>query len=331
MKQNYLRKCYDLHPELTQRKYGRTQDLREIESRAAHIRESRRLTYDDIEVFTRNRFLDVNMFGYWPTRNEIEDDLKTREFDFPNLPGTEEQVIRELQSVFHQIQLVSVILRFVDKMNYGILSPPVEQILGIGPTRCHREKYRLYVKNLRRIRNETSALSTAADVDMALWVLSVGVLDTELDNEPTCSQLREQYENDPLLRELRVENLTSQLFGQLSRRQLAEALNRCSARSANELAGQIAGIEFEKSLKEVLGTPPESEIGLRQLVRDVCKQHRSVRSHQSRWENAVDVRNKLIHTKGEWGTYDIGRLIEAMEEAHRLSHRTTPGRGAFPS
>ena len=331
MKEQYLRTCRDLHPSLTKRKYRRMQDLGEIENDAVHIRRSRRLTYDDIEIFTRNRFLDVNMFGYWPTRNEIADDLKKREFDFPNLPGTEEQVIQDLLSVFRQIELVSVILRFVDKMNYGILSPPVEQVLGIGPTRDHREKYLLYVRNLRRIRDETNGLSTAADVDMALWVLSVGVLNEELNDESTCNRLREQYANDLLLREVRVENLTSQLFGELHRRELAEALNRCSTGSANELAGQIAGIEFEKSIKAILGTHPESRDGLWKLVQSACAQHRSVRGHQTRWESAVEIRNKLIHTNGQWSTYDVERLIEAMQEAHRLSHRTTPERGAFSS
>ena len=239
MDKHYLRECYDLHAELAKRKYGRAQDLREIERRADDIRKSRRLTYDDIEIFTRNRFLDVNMFGYWPRRYEIADDLEKREFDFPNLPEkeAEQQVIGELQSVFHQIQLVSVILRFVDKMNYGILSPPVEQVLGIGPTRYHRDKYLLYVENLRRIRNATDGLSTAADVDVALWVLSVGVLSEELNDEATCNRLKEQYANDPLLRAVRVENLTGQLFGELHRRQLAEALNRCSTRTRERTRG----------------------------------------------------------------------------------------------
>ena len=249
---SYLRECYDLHPELTERKYGRRQDLSEIERSFEPIQETQCLTYDHIEILMTKGSLDVNMFGYWPARKEIESDLEKREFDFHNLPGAEEQVIRDLQSTFRQIQLVSVILRFVDKTNYGILSPPVEQILGIGPTRYHRQKYLLYVKNLQRIRNETDGLSAAAHVDMALWVLSVGVLNGELDDEPRVDRLRKQYDNDPLLRELRVENLTSQLFQTLDRRQLAEALNRCSALPANELAGQIAGIEFEKSIKGAL-------------------------------------------------------------------------------
>lgn len=333
MDKHYLRECYDLHAELAKRKYGRAQDLHEIERHAVDIRNSRRLTYDDIEIFTRNRFLDVNMFGYWPRRNEIADELEKREFDFPNLPGkeAEQQVIRELQSVFHQIQLVSVILRFVDRMNYGILSPPVEQVLGMGPTRYHLDKYLLYVKNLRRIRDAPNGLSTAADVDVALWVLSVGVLNEELNDEATCNRLKEQYANDPLLRAVRVENLTGQLFGELHRREIAEALARCSARSANELAGQIAGIEFEKSIKELLGTPPESEVPLKRLVRDSCKQHGSARNRATRWVSAVDIRNNLIHTNGHWSTDDVERLVEAMREAHQLSHRTTAKRRALPS
>lgn len=323
---SYLRECYDLHPELTERKYGRRQDLSEIERSFEPIQETQCLTYDHIEILMTKGSLDVNMFGYWPARKEIESDLEKREFDFHNLPGAEEQVIRDLQSTFRQIQLVSVILRFVDKTNYGILSPPVEQILGIGPTRYHRQKYLLYVKNLQRIRNETDGLSAAAHVDMALWVLSVGVLNGELDDEPRVDRLRKQYDNDPLLRELRVENLTSQLFQTLDRRQLAEALNRCSALPANELAGQIAGIEFEKSIKGALRISPTVHENLWPLVRRVrrvCLQEGLDRSRQKRWEEAVDIRNALIHPTGSWSTDDIGRLVEAMAEANQLLPRRT--------
>ena len=327
MRQHYLHACYKLHPELTARKYKRAQDLEEIEKHTDHIRSSCRLTYNDIEVLTKNRFLDVNMFGYWPTRDEIAGDLEGRKFDFLNLPGKEEHVVQELQSVFHQIELVSVILRFVDPRNYGILSPPVERVLGICSAQDHSEKYRLYVTNLRRIRDDVDGLTAAAQVDVALWVLSVGVLNKELKDESECDKLSREYANDLLLRTIRVENLTSQLFGDLRRRELAEALNRCSTSPAHELAGQIAGIEFEKSIKAILGTHPESRDGLWKLVQDACAQHGSARRNQTLWENAVEIRNKLIHTNGRWSPPDVERLIEAMQQAHQLSQQVPSRRG----
>ena len=125
---------------------------------------------------------------------------------------------------------------------------------------------------------------------------------------------------------LNKDNLTSQLFQTLDRRQLAEALNRCSALPANELAGQIAGIEFEKSIKGALRISPTVHENLWPLVRRVrrvCLQEGLDRSRQKRWEEAVDIRNALIHPTGSWSTDDIGRLVEAMAEANQLLPRRT--------
>ena len=327
---HYLHTCCELLPELTARKYKRAQDLKEIEQHTAHIRSSCRLTYDDLEVLKENRFLDVSMFGYWPTRDEIACDLEGRKFNFLDLPESEEQVVQELQSVFHQIELVSVILRFVDPNNYGILSPPVERILGICSAEDHHEKYRLYVTNLRRVRDNVDGLAAAAQVDVALWVLSVGVLSEELEDESQCNRLRREYVSDLLLRTIRVENLTRHLFGDLRRGELAEALNRCSTNAAHELAGQIAGIEFEKSIKAILRTHRESREGLWSLVQDVCTQQRSARRNQTMWENAVEIRNRLIHTNGQWSNHDVERLIEAMQQAHQLSQSVSSERRRPP-
>ena len=189
MTEHYLRTCYKLFPELTEHKYKRVQDLKEIENLTAHIRLACRLTYDDIEVLTENRFLDVRMFGYWPGREEIACELEQRVFDFAHLPESEEQVVQELLSVFRQIEIVSVILRFVDPKNYGILSPPVEQILGVGSTYDHREKYRLYVKNIRTIRDYVDGFSRAAEVDIkdriSMVTLCGDIAQARLLEEPT--------------------------------------------------------------------------------------------------------------------------------------------------
>ena len=122
---------------------------------------------------------NADKFGYWPPRSEVESALESQEWRFQALPEGEDEAIEELLAVFHQIELVSVILRFAVPEHYGIMSPPVERVLGIGPFRRNSEKYRAYLKNLREIR-DAKDFRSAAEVDMVLWVLQIGVLDDDL-------------------------------------------------------------------------------------------------------------------------------------------------------
>ena len=247
----YLHDCHALHGRVTEILYGHKQDIHMIQDRLAHVRSSRRLTYDDVEKIRDSDVWNADMFGYWPPQSDIEALLRSTEWDFWNLPKREDRAINSLLEIFRQIEPVSVILRLVVPEHYGILSPPVEMLLGIGPSRRHKDKYMTYLGDLRRIRNDC-AFTTAAEVDMALWVLQVGVLDGLLKNrldEHQYEDLQEAFQQDIRLREIRVGNLTRQLFNDMSRIELAEALLATNV----ELAGQIAGIELEKQTGQLIG------------------------------------------------------------------------------
>ena len=196
-------------------RHGRGQDLFRIEDETDNVQSSCRLTYDDIEKIRNSRIWNADTFGYWPSRSEVESVLESTEWSFRTLPEEEEKVIGDLLETFHQIELVSVILRFVVPEHYGIMSPPVEKVLGIGPFRKHSERYLAYLDNLREIRHARNFRS-AAEVDMALWVLQVGILDDGLlkrdlsDDE--YESLLSGFRNDSRLREIRVGNLSRQLF-----------------------------------------------------------------------------------------------------------------------
>ena len=279
---DYLHICRDLHAQVTEIRYGRAQDLTGIENAVAGIRSKRRLTYDDIERIRDGQVWNADVFGHWPSRTEVESILKSTEWDFWNLPKREKKAISSLLLVFRQIELVSVILRFVVPRHYGIMSPPVEKVLGLGPFRRHTDEYRAYLKNLRQIRDDR-CFDTTADVDMALWVLQLGVLDNTLADHLPKNQyraLQDGFRQDSKLREIRVGNLTRQLFSDMPRAELAEALLATNV----ELAGQIAGIEFERSVR--LLTQAGASDKLRDLVndrlpdriRDACKdEHESTR------------------------------------------------------
>lgn len=164
MERDYLHRCRDLFGLLTRVRYGRTQHIERIEDATARIRSRRKLTYADIDKIRDSRIWNADVFGYWPARDEIESAIESTQWDFWNLPKREIKAIAGLFLVFRQIEPVSVILRFLVPKHYGIMSPPVEKVLGLGSFRRHPEKYRTYLTNLRVLRDDRG-FDTVADVD----------------------------------------------------------------------------------------------------------------------------------------------------------------------
>ena len=307
MATDYLQKCCGLHTELTEIRFGRRQDLAEIERAVAHVRSSRQLTYDDIEKIRDSRVWNADLFGYWPSRVEIESILDPAEWDFWNLPKREDKAIAALIDVFRQIEPASVVLRFIVPDHYGILSPPVETILGLGPYRRRRDRYKAYLRNLRALQ-EDRGLASAAMADMALWVLQVGVVDGLLRGHRDYEMLQEAYKNDARLRAIQVGNLTARLFRDLSRADLAEALLATNA----ELAGQIAAIEFERSVKDLATADPDES--LREIVKRLRSDLRLDAEAAVRWTQAVMTRNRAIHPGIAPTEREVRELIKAMRE-----------------
>lgn len=356
---HYLKRCHGLHTDLTRLKYGKEQDLRELEKRVEDIKSGRELTEKHIEDLRENArciHLDLEQFGSWPKPDQLKSDLHEKVIDFPDLPESGERVVKQLYSVFKQIEVVSVILRFIQPKHYGILSPPVGQVLGIGPSYTHVGKYFAYVRDLHKIRAKVG-LENVAEVDMALWVLSVGVLNEELRDGIKCEELeklQKEHGEDLVLRTIRAENLTGQLFRKLKRRELAEALNGCTGRKRRELAGQIAAMEFEKCVRRLLGANPDefertvqrilstdpehilddefrrtvvrlsggrpAHIGLWDLVTLARVYRHDVAQvvEEEGWYRAVRTRNSLIHDDGQWKYDDVNHLIKVMKSASGL-------------
>ena len=314
MPNDYLHDCLRLHGKLTKIQYGQSHNLDEIQKYMERVRSSRRLTFDDVRHIRDAKGWDRHEFGYFPPRGEIESLLASIQWDFWNLPKQEDSAIADLMGVFHQIELVSTILRFVMPREYGILSPPMENVLGLGPRENHEEKYKEYVGNLRAIRDARN-FDTAADADMALWVLQVGVLDGALKNAlgedgNEYRALLQGYKEDWALREIRVGNLTRQLFDELERWELAEALLATDV----HLAGQIASIEFECYVARLIKESPNDRSSLAELVDEMCRRYRK---HEFivGCKAAVGIRNRFVHqhpNNSLPNENEARRLINAM-------------------
>ena len=314
---DYLHECRRLHPLVTEIRYGRRQNLEHIEEDTKNIRnrDSNRLTYDDLEKIRNSEVWDANQFGYWPSRPEIEEMLRRERWRFRNLGGNrerEKETIGRLLEIFHQIEAVSVILRFIDPRRYGILSPPVEQVLGIGPSRDHETKYIAYLDNLEQLRTSRK-FGMAADVDMALWALQLGVLEGRLKDHYSESEfqaLRDGFEQDRELKSIRMANLAPQLFEDMPRLDLAEALLQAGNL---QMAGQIAGCELERRVAQRVGIVPSEDIQLRRVIEQGWEGSRNLRRYQS----AVDVRNLAVHRQ-EVTADRVRGLIDVAKEIEML-------------
>ena len=310
---DYLHKCLGLFGVVSEIRYGRQGDLTKIQSSTAEIRSGARLTYEDLEKIRNSDIWDANQFGYWPSRTEIERHLRARHWNFHDLHRSsirESEAIAGLLELFHQIEVVSVILRFVDPRHFGILSPPVEKVLGIGPSRNHVKKYLGYLSILRQLKSKRN-FETAADVDLALWTLQLGVLEKRLAerlDHQSFEKLRIGFENDQDLASIRLTYLAPQLEG-LPPLNLARALLESGNRV---LAGQVAACEFERQValrSAQCGLMPGRDVRLWEMTERVRACHPRLRD----LESLTMVRNRAIHTQ-DVRRSEVQKLIDTAKK-----------------
>lgn len=281
---DYLHVCADRHRELTEKLTGKPQDLDAIERAVAGVRSKGTLTYDTVRAIVESpNFAAGFKFWSWPSRAEIEAGLHGHAIDLWHLPKNERAIIKQLRSVFRTFDAVSVILRFVVPKEYGILSTPVEHVLGIPPAAESIDRYLHYVSDLRTIRDKRG-LGTAARVDQALWTLQLGVYGGRLQD---VDALMKAHKADAFLRSIRVRNLADALFGPMSRLDLVEAL----IPHRPELAAQLAALEFERAVRAYAKKPAATE-DLSSIIQTYAPHHAV-----GQWQRARALRNRAVHGK----------------------------------
>ena len=231
---NYLHTCRAAFREVSERLYGWPFDLDAIENDVSHLRD-RKLTYQDLTFFVTKERWWFEKFWVFPPESQISPALKRRKYNFWRLPNRESEVIASLYEVFRSIELVSIILRFIKPESYGIISPPVEQILDVRRGSDAKETYINYLADLRRIKAHYG-FARVADIDMALWVVH-----EKCYGDPKDPEVMQAYHSDGFLLQLRAKNLMDHFFKQYTYTVLAKALAPFNPR----LAAQIGGIAFE--------------------------------------------------------------------------------------
>ena len=250
MGKNYLHDCLERFPEVSKRRFGCTVDLKALEEAVEDLR-SNTVSVRDILTHFRAHFQNTEHWWfhqYWlfPSLDDLSDEDQTKIIDFHPLSEQnegkplEKKVIHELLEAFRQIELVSIILRFVCPVSFGILSPPVEYLLGLHSGKNAAETYGRYLRNIRTI-CEKYEFRTVAETDMALWVLKHTCYDEQFKD----AAISQKFNNDEFMLRLRAKNLVEPLHA-LSPAQMANAF--CDVK--NDLAALVGCYALEKSVKE---------------------------------------------------------------------------------
>ena len=311
-REDYLHKCRRLHGRVTEARYGERQDLDKVEGRIVRMWDERAPMWEIVEAIHGTDAFDASMFGSFD-----QDALKSAiclidQIQWHHLVEREEheELVVRLFKAYNQIEPASVVLRFIDPRRFGIMSSPVQAVLGIRPQRKPTATYEAYLESLEYIRTRRH-FNRVADVEMALWALQIGVLDGLLPKRQR-EELAKNYEEDVELRRIQARNLTRQLLG-TPKLDVADALLSTDP----ALAGQIAGIEFELAVVAVSqrrGEEQPKELG--QHIESLGSRYDHLRSEL---HTARVIRNTAIHAPASIRREKVERLIAVTRKLQSLA------------
>ncbi|MCA9421599.1 MAG: hypothetical protein KC592_11290 [Nitrospira sp.] len=306
---NLLLECLQQFQDTAFSRHDRVPDFKAIESVGNRLKEKYPIAFEDLqELFFACRDKNWWFEDYWelPQKNGPLE----FSFQFCDLDETvEEQGIQELLSELKQIELVSIVLRFVRPDQYGILSPPVQRVLNVNWGSNAVETYLNYLRNLRKVQQEIG-FDSVAEADMALWVLHAKCFGGEAVNK----RFLEFFDTDPLLLSLRAQNLLGP-FGKLPASVFARALETVRA----DLAAVVACYLFEIAIREKaksLGSLWSGENELRIVLRNL--KGKVDRQTSDRWYKLKEIRNELFHKNKKPSpiqTKDLIAEIEGIEKS----------------
>jgi len=239
-----LREVGQYFKELTERFFGATPKMKELENLMEPIREGKEeLTIDHIKAIKdeEQKYWRFPWFWNIPEIKEIQ--LSKLNEALKNKKVRIKQLIKAFFDVFKNIEVVSCFLRFIDPKNFGIMSPPVENLI-ITRGKNHVEKYCNYLDDLRKLMNDYN-FDRLTDVDMALWTLARILNSQELHFISPYSEIYNSYKNsyNPV-KKIMAKNSLSNLIEE-EPILLAELIFD----SDYILSGSIAGRVLELSIK----------------------------------------------------------------------------------
>jgi len=218
----------------------------------------------------------------------------------------EKEIIQILfYEIFKHLELVSIILRFIDEENYAIYSPPVAKIINSPRGYSYSSEYLSYLKELRKYR-DIYKLRKVAYVDMFLWAIEVlgderkGILDLFHQNIEKNARIR-----------ITKEIMKQEVYGKTD----LEKSKFFLGVEAYAHAAKWAGCAFEDIIRNKCrdnNIPLNKEDGTKKelslLVEDL-----NIRKEELK--KIVRLRNMASHPSGyEFNSREVRYMIDIIEE-----------------
>ncbi|RMH37297.1 MAG: hypothetical protein D6690_02720 [Nitrospirae bacterium] len=306
-----LRYCLEEFPQTAQNRHHRVPDFASIETAGASLHDVYPLTFELLHrLFQACRDANWWFEDYWdpPGRQgALAVSFAIQDFD----DETERQGIQELLAELKHIELVSIVLRFARPDRYGILSPPVQRVLHIAWGSNAVETYLNYLANLREIQR-AAGFRTAAEADMALWVLHA----KRFGGEPCPPRLREFYDMNPFLLRLRARNLLTPL-ARLPKSVFAKALYEVRS----DIAAIVVCHTFESLVRKFAEQRGVHANELREVIDALRRLLPS--SECNRWHALRKIRNELFHNNIYPTDSQINEFIQVIEWIEAENERST--------
>lgn len=173
----------DLFRKVSEIMYEIPIDFTPLEQEFGELRKGGGLTYTHLEHIANPDIWPFSNWYLWPAGAQIEEGLRKTDGlfvaletnnDIPHKERCEndKQLFDSLFKIFKHIELVSIILRFVDPDNFGIYSPPNAYYLNSPRGYSYGREYINYLGELRKYK-EIYNLQKVAYTDMFIWALSM--------------------------------------------------------------------------------------------------------------------------------------------------------------
>jgi hypothetical protein len=315
----HLKQLRDMFPRISEIALGKP-NLEGIEEEFRPLsRGEEEFSLKHIEILKDTEHRYWRFLDWWrmPEIKQSEiDDLK-RLFRIPRPPV--EEITKSLLAILKYIEITSCFLRFTDPVSYGILSPPVENLLNVrGNTPW--QKYISYLEALKKLRIEY-AFSRNADVDMALWTLAHILNSAELrHSDSECIDIVKAYYSKPnQIKRISAKNSLDQFLDEKDYLNIADMF----VENNHAIAAFIAGREIERMLKDLCkknniatkykdskGNLRDCGVGIMlENLRDVVSDEK-----RQRIKGWYGIRSDIVHDRRNVTREEVERMLTGCRE-----------------
>ena len=236
----WIQECLELYEKTVEHFSGKRQDPGRLEQALAGAKAKGQVGPKELQLIEESS--DFPYPQWWREHsNQFGEPLALPE----RLDSREEKenAVSTLQERVKHIEVVSIILRFLFPEEFGIMSPPVTNLLNLVSLRSHEEQYLRYLSVLEDFRQHYG-LERIADVDMALWVAAHRDL-------TGYGALSEEMHRDEHFQKVRLKNMVEGLGRHWERTERARlTLAEVLLEQDHVLAALVAARCFESWVKE---------------------------------------------------------------------------------